>query len=470
MRATTTLPTAHYRLHQTRHPLGRYGDFFVIRRIVAVAAALLTVLTLSPPAGAAPPNEGAPQVVADKGPGKSGRFVGSESLSAADLARQRAQKPLLDLNNRVYDLTARSYDAHFAGAHLDVQKNTLILYWAGKVPGELLGLRTKATKSGITLTIKPARFSKKQLMATADAIMKTAEMAGTVELAVDGSGLTIAAGNLPAVARGARSATAAESRLLQRIAATRRLTGVPITVAAAPPPAEFDDTRHRDQDPFWAGAMISMQGSTCTSGFSMYAAAAPRTRFTLTAAHCPDFTDGVAIANGAGDAMGRSDFIHELYDNNTTAYDLGVVRLNPGLRNEPYIFVGEDSSAGRIPVSGYASAGIPSGGNYCVHGMREINCNLLSGATIGQCSDWPPEGRCVYTITMSTWDNDSLIWCRGDSGGPIYYWSGNSVIASGVVSWSIHDRGDCSTYGGASVVATAVNSIAGLRVVTTSAP
>ncbi len=392
----------------------------------------------------------------------------SESLPLADQIRQREQEPLLKLNDRVYDLTSSTYEEHFAGAQVDTGRKTLAVYWTGDVPKELIQLRDEAAKSGVTLTLNPAKFSRRQLMATANDILPTAELGGSVELAIDGSGVTVAVGDLPAVVQGARVATAAESRLIERIAAARA-NGVAVTVSAARSgTAEFDATRHADISPYWAGAQIRMLGGYCTSGFSMYATGDPSARFTLTAAHCPNFSDGVAITNGAYAAMGVSDFVHELYDNNAAAYDLGVVRLNPGKTNSPSIYVAEDSSAGRIPVAGYASGGIPAGGNYCVHGLSAggVNCYLRSGGTIRQCTGWPPAGRCVFTIAMVTNNSNYVIWCRGDSGGPVYYYSGSSAIAAGVVSWSNHEAGDCSITGGVSVVSTAVNLIPGLRVLT----
>jgi hypothetical protein len=399
--------------------------------------------------------------------GKSPRLVGIDSLSAADQARQRDQEPLLNLNNRVYDLASTSYDAQFAGAELDVQHHALVVYWTGTVPAALSGLRAEAAKSGRTLAIKPARFSRKQLMAAADQVMPTGEMTAKVELAVDGSGITIAAADLPAAARGTRSATPAESRLMQRIAATRSQKGVPISIAAAPAfTPQFDDTRHADNSPYWAGAGIkrtlSPNAYDCTSGFSM---AAGGSRYTLTAAHCPDYRNNVQFNNGAGVRMGQSAFIDWFYGG-PTSYDLGLISLDSDKTNAPYIFVDEDSSAGAIPVAGYASGGIPANGNYCVHGMAAVNCNLWSGGTVRMCSG----GICVYTIAMSALNSNYIIYCHGDSGGPIYYWSGGSVIAAGVVSWGNNELGPCSLTGGVSVVATAVNTVPGLRVVTTSAP
>lgn len=389
-------------------------------------------------------------------------LVGLESLSPADQARQRAQAPLLNLNNRVYDVTADVYDEHYAGTQPDYQKKSLVVYWAGQAPAQLLGLQADAEKSGITLTIKPARFSRQYLMAVAKQIMPTGELPGTIEISNDGSGLTVALSDLPAVANGLRAATGAEDRLLGRIASARSRLGVPVAVVAKRPESpQFDASIWDDSSPYWAGAVMG----NCSSGFSMFASGAPATRFTLTAAHCSNYTDDVEMRDGGGgpaDIMGRTDFIHELYDVAPT-YDLGVVRLNPGLTNAPYIYVGVTPSQGAIAVKGYASGGLGQG-QYCVHGVRSVNCNVWStGTTLFRC-DFPPGNRCLFYVPVRSFDMNQNMWCRGDSGGPIYYWNGDSVVASGVVSWSNHEFEPCSRTGGAAVVASAVNRISGLTV------
>jgi hypothetical protein len=276
-------------------------------------------------------------------------LVGPESLPPDVAARQRAQAPLLRLNDRVYEATAKYYDEQFTGAGVDVATNTLTVYWSGAVPVELAGLRVELAESGPNLTIRPAPFSRRQLMAAADRVMPIAEGPATIELALDGSGITVAMADLPAVARGSRA-----------------------------------------------------------------------------------------------------------------------VRLLAGYTNEPYLYVG-DTRASRIAVAGYAGGGIPAWGNYCIHGMHAINCNLFSALTVKEFTGWPPEGRCVYTIGMTRYGSE-IIWCHGDSGAPIYYWSGGTVIAAGLASWSNHEVEPCSYTGGASVVATAVNTIPGLRVTTISSP
>ncbi|WP_405111898.1 trypsin-like serine protease [Micromonospora sp. NBC_01405] len=309
-----------------------------------------------------------------------------------------------------------------------------------------------------------------------------------MKLATDGSGLTVIVDDLSAVARGAKAAKAGELALLQRISATRSRTGIPITVSAGRANNPEFQTRAADTSPYWGGAMLSINGAACTSGFSMYASGDPSRRFTLSAAHCFDFLDGVPVSNGVGSAMGTSDFVHELYDR-TAAYDLGVVRLGTSKSNQPYIYVGNNPADGVITVSGYRADGVPEGGNYCVHGITAVNCNLISDGQNMDCSGWPPEGRCVYTIEYHPKTPGTVTACKGDSGGPIYNWTngGSSVLAAGIVSWGENSLGSffapviseawganyyvsCQSGGGMSVVATAVNTISGLRVATPSTP
>lgn len=420
-----------------------------IRHRIAIGVALVLAVTMSPPVQAAPPSPSA------------GEF---NSLSATEQSRQRAQEPLLRLNDRVYDVAAASYDQQFAGARVDVERSTLHVYWVGTVPAALAALRAEATKDGVTLAITPGTFSRRRLMAAAKRIMPKAELNGRVEIAVDGSGITVAAEGMPAVIRGTRAASATESGLMRRIATVRDSTGIPVTVIEAGPERETAATRQEDSSPYWGGARMLTGNGSCTSGFSMYASGNTSIRHTLTAAHCASYTDGVQVTNGAGARMGATDFIHELYDLNS--YDLGTVTLDPGKTNAPKIY--QDEAAIGISVAGYAQGGIPADGNYCINAINTRKCNLLSGAQFWTCVTGAP--RCWWTIRMTSTDGGT-IGCRGDSGGPIYFWGGQVIYAAGIFSTiNVAPGARCGTSGGVSVVATAVNIVPGLRVVTTSAP
>lgn len=420
-----------------------------IRHRIAIGVALVLAAVTSPPAQAAPP-------AADE----------FGSLSAAEQSRQRVQEPLLRLNDRVYDVAAASYDQQFAGARLDVKQNALHVYWVGTVPAALAALRTEAAKGGLTLTVTPSKFSRRQLMAAAERVMPKAELNGRVEVAVDGSGITVAAEGMGAVTRGTRAATATESGLMRRIATVRDSTGIPVTVVEAGPERDVVASRQEDTSPYWGGARMRAGNIGCSTGFSMYASGNTSIRHTLTAAHCASYTDGVQVTNGVGARMGATDFIHELYDLNS--YDLGTVTLDPGKTNAPKIY--QDEAAIGISVAGYASGGIPANGNYCINGINTRKCNLWSGGSVWTCPSGAP--RCWWIIRMTSLDGGTIS-CRGDSGGPVYFWSadGRVIYAAGIHSTGVTAAGEnCGTSGGASVVATAVNIVPGLRVVTTSAP
>ncbi|WP_405111904.1 hypothetical protein OG559_02505 [Micromonospora sp. NBC_01405] len=138
------------------------------RRAFAATAATLLAITMAPAAQAAPSTD-------DTSKNGTPPIVGIEMLSPADRADQLAQEPILTLSQRVHELTADVYDAHIAGSKVDTPNRTLVLYWAGQVPNELSHLRSQAAISGVKLVIKPARYSRQQLMRAADEVMPASE-------------------------------------------------------------------------------------------------------------------------------------------------------------------------------------------------------------------------------------------------------------------------------------------------------
>jgi hypothetical protein len=167
--------------------------------------------------------------------------------------------------------------------------------------------------------------------------------------------------------------------------------------------------------------------------------------------------------------MGKTALIHQLFDFQPR-YDLGVIQLDSQFSNAPEMYLNETGSSTAM-VAGMSN-GIPAGANYCISATRlQPNCNILSGDQILLCGsqvDPPiPFGRCIYYISYTS-INGNYIGCLGDSGGPIYYWSGSNIIAAGIQSPGARDDTGCFTRGAASVVSSAVNryNISGLRVLT----
>lgn len=147
-------------------------------------------------------------------------------------------------------------------------------------------------------------------------------------------------------------------------------------------------------------------------------------------------------------------------------YDLGVVRIAPPAHSGNVIYTSSNSG---VSIAGNSS-GIAIPATYCVSGaVGTPNCNLISR---GQFREWTDRfGRGVYLIAVQS-TNGQPIFCHGDSGGPIYFVNpSGQYIAAGIVSTAydsdprqqpVVPAGACGTWGGISVVSTAMSKVNGL--------
>jgi len=387
----------------------------------------------------------------------------------------------MELNDKVHGLVPATGTSPLAGTRIDLEHHRFYVYWADPAPDGFGDLQSWASQRDISLIIKRATFSEQQLMEAARQVTQLSE-ADRLELSVtlhtDGSGITVSAKSLPAAASGRVTPTRAHVELLRAIGTVRAKTGVPVAVEDLVAPMR-PQTRRADYSPYWGGA-ITRAGTTafygrCTSGFSAYATGDPSIRHMLTAGHCSLFNDGVQVSNGAGFEsyyrMGRTEFVAAMY---RAGYDSGTIHLDSGKLNEPKVY-NDYTGSNPYEVFGYASFGIPAGGHYCVSGAFSApRCNLRSGEQVRTCWWDGTVGRefCASYIRMISTDG-SLIWCHGDSGGPIYYWDYyfTGIYAAGMVGTGDgyfpgagRDGSDCALTGGASVVVTAMNSIPGLMI------
>lgn len=372
------------------------------------------------------------------------------------------QEPYLELDEQVRRVAAAQATPALAGTRIDLANRTLHVYWVDPAPTDLTSIQDSAAQRGITVKITPAAFSEQALVAAATDLSTVAESA-RAELSImihhDGSGLTVRQDGLPAAAQGRSAPAPVHAKILDAVDALTARIGVPVTLADGGPrlvPALRSD----DRSPFWGGALTRWAHGSCTDAFSMYATGSPSTRFMLTAAHCTNFEDNRTVTQGRGFRMGNTDFIHELFDF-APRYDLGVIRLDSNFFNSAAVYSNE-STSNPFLVRGMAS-GIPAGGRYCVSAVVSTpNCNLVSGDQFLSCQSWIPFNRCIYYIFWSS-ATGANVYCRGDSGGPIYYWTSTGIIAAGVVGGGFGSE-RCFNGGGISVVSSATNRIPGLAV------
>ena len=266
-------------------------------------------------------------------------------MTPADTAAMAAQAPYMAINEQVPDALGGSSD-QLAGTRLDVAHDRFYVYLKGDPTPALLALVTKASVQGIDIVIQSARFSRLELLRAANAVTALLPTGASnpgysIDIASDGSGLTLeyAGSALP-------SDTA-------RVISSGLVSGsVPITIHRDTP-LDFHPAKSREDDatPFSAGGADNLG---CTWAFSMYATGDASAKFMLTAAHCFDYEDGLAVKTLSGTKMGASDFVQELYNNNS--YDLAVICLSSGNTNQAEMW---SSDTARVAINGFASKGIP---------------------------------------------------------------------------------------------------------------
>lgn len=206
------------------------------RHLFAVpAAALMTVAALSP-ALAAP------------------------AISPAVTAVMGTQAELHKIADRVDD------GAGFGGVYVDAPSRTLTVYWKGEAPATLRAEAATAQARGLTVKVLPARFTRAELRAESERLIKADASLSSVGPKYDGSGL---------VAKGSRPATLASN--------------VPVEVRPADQ-WKASATRLRDDRPFKGGGYVDAWENgerqwSCTTGFAVVDNSTSEVKG-LTAAHC----------------------------------------------------------------------------------------------------------------------------------------------------------------------------------------
>ncbi len=103
------------------------------------------------------------------------------------------QLPLFELNAEVAAISALLPSDPATASTFDVANKTLILYWHGAVPAEIVALQESARARGYEVAVLPSAYTRSQLKAAAEKI--TGQSGGPAGLSValntDGSGLTV---------------------------------------------------------------------------------------------------------------------------------------------------------------------------------------------------------------------------------------------------------------------------------------
>lgn len=192
----------------------------------------------------------------------------------------------------------------------------------------------------------------------------------------------------------------------------------------------------------YATRLPSGANQWCTSGFQ---AVAGHFQQFVTAAHCSNWADGLAVLASGGQTLGVTTSADVLV-RGADSYDLQLVRLGLDVRNRADIYTSDSTS---LRVSGWLRT-LPAGAYLCKSGTTSGNaCNLrVTGPGVACYALSGGGAQCVDIVRVTS--TTGTAFCLGDSGGPVYAWGeAGSVVAAGVVSGvRLAAAGDrCSTLG-----------------------
>ncbi|MCE7002217.1 S1 family peptidase [Kibdelosporangium philippinense] len=370
------------------------------RRAVVVSAVLLAIGTSIAPAGATPADDAgkrslAPASVQPAAPVPAGFETWAETFAMQDRLNAAAEK-----------IVATRGDG-YAGIIAAPTNRELIVYWKGEVSQTL---REFAGGLGVPVRFRPATFTERELLAETSRLATDPEVR-SVGPEVDGSGLTI-------------TVTGAGLAAIRSGAGTVGTAKVPLRVQRESAPEPLFN-RQNDIAPYFGGARYTTPVGGCSTGFAILWGGSSRM---LSAGHCGN-NGQTAIDGGGNPAVDTMGVI--INDNN--ARDNLMINTRSG----GAIFTRGPRSGSSVNVIGATADFV--GNLVCTGGARTgEHCNIavthVNQVAIGS---FPlTRGELVAGCAAA----------RGDSGGPVYHYSGAGVTGRGTISAGVLDTADCSPH------------------------
>jgi hypothetical protein len=317
------------------------------------------------------------------------------------------QDRLRQVADRLRGATDDGQRSGFAGIELSVERRVVTLHWQGKLPSNIDGL-VATQRVHAQVEVKPARYSRQQLMAVADRIVKdstnkTGARVVRVAVPVDGHALEVGVEN------------AAQQRL--QLAAS---AGDVEVVVSDDKPAQTLYSRVADSPPFWGGARTINQntGWGCSTGFAVN-----KDGFTamLSAGHCGDIGD--TFTNGDG-----SYSLGQVIEKSHTPDTMVILTSTAGR-----VYDGDAWGSSSRPVAGTAPNYV--GGYMCtLGGYSGTRCDVVVQGVdewiftdVGWLGPLVRAEQAQYTNAAG----------EGDSGGPVISLTGpnwSQLMANGTIT------------------------------------
>lgn len=333
----------------------------------------------------------------------------------------------MGLESAVSDLAATSYGAEYGGMAVTGDQRQLAVYLTDPTPSAERAF-TRIAPAG-TLVFRKASHSMRQLDAIQSSLQGTWESLVKSGIEVDEFGSNPVTGKEDI---GVVNLTAGKAATLNRRYPPQALNIFNVTPRQANA-ARVADSRIADTPPFNGGDAIvsaTQHFNACTSGFGVVIGGVARL---LTAAHC--YTVGTTVLNArslGGTALSGSGAAIGTVIESAYASDLDSEVISaPG---SDLIWTGPIGAPQRATVSGVGTWAVGDqvctsgayGGEICGLTVQHVNyCMILS--------EFPISLHLFCHLTQVQGAREII---GGDSGGPVFRFSGNAVEAVGTVSGS----------------------------------
>jgi hypothetical protein len=370
----------------------------VLRRsLIAIGAGVVVAAAFAAPAAAVPtpaPSDHPKPVIPSHLPGGPvpGGFASWAELYAMQDRLNAAATRILQ--------TGGAGNASIVAAP---QNRELRVYWNGAVPASV---RSLAANLGVPVSIQPAAFSHRELVAAAQKLASTDSRVAEVAPKADGSGLDVTV-----------TSTAHAAGTVDALATS----AIPLTIKTGQKPQSLF-SRQADTPPFWGGSRYNTPVGGCSNGFGLSVSGSANV-FEISAGHCG--SNGQA-ANIPGQPTPTGTI-----QSKSTCRDTLLINYPSGV-------------AGRIYTGAYNS----SSSTNVIGATSDFVGNLIEtgGASSGEHFNIPVQAVDVFAaiggipcttvgpLTRAGYSTATCAVAPGDSGGPAYSYSGSSVFGRGTIT------------------------------------
>lgn len=361
--------------------------------------------------------------------------VAAPSTPLAVQDPQSTQLSQLALLDEVARWDALQSSSQLGSTAIDPATGAVTIGWAGTVPDAVLAIvDDAAADGGLDVELVAQQQSAESLAAGLLDAAASLPAEAPVTFEVDGDVVTVAVPTPEAAAAAGVEALPLNDAGVAAIEqAVADAVGSGVDVAVEPVDEVPDTTARRgDTQDLYGGSTYATRlpsgaNQFCTSGFQ---AVVGHFQHFVTAAHCSNWQDGLAVLSSGGTRLGVTTGADTLV-RGSAAYDLQLARLDLDVRNRAEIYTSDTTA---LTVSGWLRT-LPTGAALCRSGTTSGNaCNLqVTGPGVACYALAGGGAQCVDITRVSSTSGDAF--CFGDSGGPVYAWGASGTVqAAGVVS------------------------------------